>query len=76
MASLSEQKVQSCGDHRGHGQREQDDAVQEHRGSCRFQQRQNKHTLKPDQTSSIHLGELDTHFIFAHCMMLIMFIVV
>lgn len=54
MASLSEQKVQSCGDHRGHGQREQDDAVQEHRGSCRFHE-DKTNTLKPDQTTSIHL---------------------
>lgn len=30
MASLSEPKVQSCEDHRGHGQRKQDDSVQEH----------------------------------------------
>ena len=34
MASVSEPEVQSCEDHRGHGQREQDDSVQEHRGEC------------------------------------------
>lgn len=32
MAPVTEQEGPSRGDHRGHGQREQDDAVKEHRG--------------------------------------------
>lgn len=34
MASLSETECQSCEDHAGHGQGEQEDAVQEHRGTA------------------------------------------
>lgn len=32
MASVTEQEVPGRGDHRGDGQKEQDDAVEEHRG--------------------------------------------
>lgn len=36
MASVSQQEVQSCEDHGEDGQREQDDAVEEHRGERWF----------------------------------------
>lgn len=36
MAPVTKQEVQSRGDHGGHGQREQDDTVKEHRGNQFF----------------------------------------
>lgn len=50
MASVTEQKGQSGGDHRGDGQREQDDSVQEHRGTNCFTKHTNMNTVHFTET--------------------------